>query len=32
MGELLNAMLSDVIDEPSHNDKEYLIEKYVTKK
>ena len=32
MGELLNAMLSDVIDEPSHNDKEYLLEKYVTKK
>ena len=32
MGELLNAMLSDVIDEPSHNDKDYLIDKYVTKK
>ncbi len=25
MGELLNALLSDVLDEPSHNNNEYLI-------
>lgn len=29
MGDILNQMLSDVIEEPSHNSKEYLIKKYV---
>lgn len=31
MGELLKAMLVDVIDEPAHNNKQYLIEHYVGK-
>ena len=29
IGEILKNMLEDVIDEPSHNDKKYLIDKYV---
>ncbi len=29
MGELLKMMLDDVIEEPSHNDREYLMERYV---
>ncbi len=30
IGETLKKMLDDVIEEPAHNDKKYLIEKYVT--
>ena len=26
LGEVLNALLADVLDEPSHNTKEYLLE------
>lgn len=29
MGDILNQMLEDVLDEPAHNDKAYLLEKYV---
>ena len=29
LGEILNKMLEDVIDNPEHNSKEYLLEKYV---
>lgn len=29
IGEILNAMLSDVLDDPSHNEKEYLLSMYV---
>lgn len=32
MGELLQVMLQDVIENPEHNDKEYLLEKYVKSK
>ena len=28
MGRILNAMLSDVLEEPSHNDKEYLLKHF----
>ena len=28
LGEILNLMLSDVIDNPENNNKEYLLEKY----
>ena len=28
IGEVLAAMFSDVIENPEHNDKEYLMEKY----
>lgn len=30
IGEVLDAMLTDVIEEPSHNDREYLLAAYVT--
>ena len=32
MGEILNLMLSDVLEDPEHNTKEYLLEKYVKRK
>ena len=28
MGEVLHQMLEDVLDEPSHNQKEYLMRQY----
>ena len=31
LGELLQQMLEDVLEEPEHNDKEYLLAKYVNK-
>ena len=31
LGELLNRMLEDVLEEPGHNTKEYLLEEYVNK-
>lgn len=32
MGDILKAMLADVVDEPKHNTKDYLIKKYVDEK
>ena len=29
IGRILNEMLADVLEEPEHNEKEYLMEKYV---
>ena len=29
MGKILNSMLEDVLDDPDHNDREYLLEHYV---
>ncbi|MCR5210773.1 MAG: HD domain-containing protein [Lachnospiraceae bacterium] len=29
MGKILNAMLSDVLDDPTHNDRDYLMTNYV---
>lgn len=31
IGEILNAMLQDVLEEPSHNDKDYLLSTYMPK-
>lgn len=32
MGRILEAMLDDVLDEPEHNDKQYLLEHFVNEK
>ncbi len=32
MGQILEAMLKDVLDEPEHNDKQYLLEHFVNDK
>ena len=31
LGEVLDQMLKDVIEEPEHNNKEYLLKQYVSK-
>ena len=32
MGQILEAMLNDVLEEPEHNDKQYLLEHFVNDK
>ena len=32
IGEVLQMMLSDVVEDPSHNDRDYLLKKYVPTK
>ena len=32
MGRILQEMLDDVLEEPEHNDRQYLLERYVYEK